>query len=217
MILGDLIKRYREDHSCSMDEFARRSGLSKAYISILERNRNPVNGKQPIPSLETIKAVSSVIGIDFNEVIAILDGTQEVKISNTIPDGFEAIPELDTVPLVGRIACGNPITAEENIEDIVSVPTAWHADFTLRCAGNSMEPRIQDGDLVAIHKQPEVENGEIAAVRIDCEATLKRVYLYPDRMVLQPENQSYAPIVLVGDEMNTVQIEGKAVGLCRGL
>lgn len=135
----------------------------------------------------------------------------------TIPEGFEPMPEMATVPLVGQIACGNPITAEENIEDTVSVPAAWHADFTLRCVGNSMEPRIQDGDLVAIHSQPLVENGEIAAVRIDCEATLKRVYLYSDRMVLQPENQAYAPIVLVGDEMNTVQIEGKAVGLCRGL
>lgn len=59
--------------------------------------------------------------------------------------------------------------------------------------------------------------GEVAAVRIDGEATLKHVYLYPDRMVLQPENQAFAPIVLIGEEMNTVKIEGKAVGLCRGL
>lgn len=78
MILGDLIKEYRQEHSCSMDQFAKLSGLSKAYISILERNVNPVNGKAIIPSLETIKAVSLAIGMDFNDVIAMLDGDQPV-------------------------------------------------------------------------------------------------------------------------------------------
>ena len=136
---------------------------------------------------------------------------------STIPPGFDPLPQLENVPRVGRIACGDPILAEENIETYDSVPSSWHATFTLLCVGDSMAPRIQDGDLVAIRKQPEVENGQIAAVRIENEATLKRVYLYPDRMVLQPENQAYAPIVLVGEEMNTVSIEGKAVGLCRAI
>ena len=140
-----------------------------------------------------------------------------VSVTENPPPGFEPLPDMSRVPRVGRIACGVPILAEENIEDYDSIPSSWHATFTLLCVGDSMAPRIQDGDLVAIRKQPEVENGEIAAVRIDDEATLKRVYLYPDRMVLQPENQAYAPVVLVGDEMNTVAIEGKAVGLCRAI
>ena len=80
-----------------------------------------------------------------------------------------------------------------------------------------MEPTIHDGDLVAIRKDVQVENGQIAAVRIDNEATLKRVYLSPGRMVLQPEKTIYSPIILVGDELQTVHIEGKAVGLCRGI
>lgn len=134
-----------------------------------------------------------------------------------IPPGFQPMPDMVQVPLVGRIACGEPITAEENIEEIISIPADWHADFSLKCIGDSMLPRIHDGDIVGIRKQPCVENGEIAAVRIDGEATLKRVYLYPDRMVLQPENQAFAPIMLIGEEMNTVKIEGKAVGLCRKL
>lgn len=134
-----------------------------------------------------------------------------------IPEGFQPIPDMDTVPLIGRIACGNPITAEENIEDVVSVPSMWHADFTLRCEGASMEPRIQDGDLVAIRKQPEVENGEIAAVRIGDEATLKHVYYYPNYIELRPENPAFASIIKIGPDMNDVHIEGKAVGLCRGL
>ena len=74
MILGDLIKEYRREHGYSMDQFAKMSGLSKAYISILERNVNPVNNKPVIPSLETIKAVAQAINMDFNDVIAMLTG-----------------------------------------------------------------------------------------------------------------------------------------------
>lgn len=74
MILGDLIKQYRTETHMNMEQFAQKSGLSKAYVSILERNYNPVNGKPVVPSLETIKAVSCVIGMDFNEVISLLEG-----------------------------------------------------------------------------------------------------------------------------------------------
>ena len=124
---------------------------------------------------------------------------------------------MSLVPRVGAIACGEPILAEQNIETYDKVPEDWHADFTLVCKGDSMDPRIKDGDIVAIRKQPAVENGEVAAVRIGDEATLKRVYRYPDRLVLQPENPTFPPIVLVGEEINTVTIEGKAIGLCRRL
>lgn len=134
-----------------------------------------------------------------------------------IPHGFSPLPETDRVPRIGRIACGTPITAEENIEDYDSIPSSWRANFTLICVGDSMLPNVQDGDLVAIRKQPTVENGEIAAVLIDDEATLKRVYQYPGKLILQPENPSFEPIVLVGDEINRASIEGKAVGFCRRL
>lgn len=137
--------------------------------------------------------------------------------SSTIPPGFEPIPKMARVPRVGHIACGDPILAEQNIEDYDKVPEGWHADFTLVCEGDSMLPRIQNGDVVAIRKIPSVENGEIAAVRIGDEATLKHLYRYPDRLVLQPENPTFAPIVLIGEEMARVTIEGKAVGLCRNL
>ena len=134
-----------------------------------------------------------------------------------IPHGFSPLPETDRVPRIGRIACGTPITAEENIEDYDSIPSSWRANFTLICVGDSMLPSVQDGDLVAIRKQPTVENGEIAAVLIDDEATLKRVYQYPGKLILQPEKPSFEPIVLVGDEINRASIEGKAVGFCRRL
>ena len=127
------------------------------------------------------------------------------------------MPAMDVVPLVGRIACGTPITAEENIEQMVCVPSRWHSTFTLTCKGDSMEPRIHDGDLVAIRSQPEVENGEIAAVRIGEEATLKHVYLHENFIELRPENPAFSSIILSREDMNTVVIEGKAVGLCRDI
>lgn len=215
MILGDLIKEYRREHGYSMDQFAKMSGLSKAYISILERNVNPVNNKPVIPSLETIKAVAQAINMDFNDVIAVLDGNQPVSLKDEpeIPPGFEPMPKMKKVPLIGAIACGDPITAMENREGEIDVPEDIRCDFALRCKGNSMiGAGIHDGDAVYIRIQPEVENGQIAAVRIGDEATLKRVYLHTDYIELRPENPDYESIIRRREEMNDVHIEGKAVG-----
>ena len=137
--------------------------------------------------------------------------------ANIIPIGFQQLPEMSSVPLVGQIACGDPILAEENIEESVSLPSVWHANFALICKGDSMAPTVLDGDLVAIRIQPEVENGEIAAVRIGNEATLKWVYLHADYIELRPENPAFESIIRRRGEMNDIQIEGKAVGFCRGL
>lgn len=215
MILGDFIKNYRREHGCSMEQFAKMTGLSKAYISILERNVNPVNGKPVIPSLETIKAVAQAINMDFNEVIALLDGNQPVSLKGEpeIPPGFEPMPKMKKVPLIGAIACGEPITAIENREGEIDAPEDMNCDFALRCEGDSMiGAGIHDGDAVYIRIQPEVENGEIAAVRIGDEATLKRVYLHSDYIELRPENSAYESIIRRREEMNDVHIEGKAVG-----
>lgn len=78
-----------------------------------------------------------------------------------------------------------------------------------------MSPRIQDGDLVAIRKDINVENGEIAAVRIDDEATLKHLYVYDNYIELRPDNPDYQSIILIGEDRCNVYIEGKAVGICR--
>ncbi len=134
-----------------------------------------------------------------------------------IPAGFQPLPKRDRIPRVGQIACGTPILAEENVEAYDEVPSDWHADFTLLCQGDSMEPKIKDSDVVAIHCQPMVENGEVAAVLIDGEATLKRVFLFDDHIELRAENPTFPTILRIGEDMNTITIEGKAVGLCRKL
>lgn len=127
------------------------------------------------------------------------------------------MPEMKKIPRVGRIACGDPITAEENIEDYDETPESWRADFSLLCVGDSMSPKIENGDIVAIRCQQQVNNGEIAAVRIGDEATLKMVFVHEDYIELRPVNPAYPSIIRRLDEMEEIRIEGKAVGLCRDL
>ena len=129
-----------------------------------------------------------------------------------IPRNIISLPIMNKVPLIGSFACGSPILAEEHIEDYVDIAAHIHADFALTCKGDSMiNARIFDGDIVYIRQQETVDNGQIAAVLIDGEATLKRVRLFDDHISLEPENPQYRPLVYWGEEMNTVRILGKAV------
>lgn len=161
----------------------------------------------------------TILGLALNVSEAWLMGfdvpMERNSANDTVPTGFEPLPKMVKKPLVGSIACGEPITAEENIEDYVDVPESAHCDFCLRCKGDSMiDAGIHDGDVVYIHIQPHVENGQIAAVRIDGEATLKRVFWDEQQQILQltPCNDAMAPMVFTGPILETVHIEGKAVG-----
>ena len=129
------------------------------------------------------------------------------------------LPETKSVPLIGTIACGTPVLAEENIECYVNAPESLHADFCLRCQGDSMiNARILDGDIVFIRKQPDVDDGQIAAVLIDDEATLKRVYHNKDGGVtLAAENPAFAPMVFSAADCVEVRILGKAVAFLSGI
>ena len=127
-------------------------------------------------------------------------------------DNIIPIPKMAKIPLIGKIACGEPITATENLEGFVSAPENIPADFALTCKGDSMiGARIMDGDIVLIRQQPDVDDGEIAAVLIDNEATLKRVHKKAGCLILNPANPSYEPIVITGEELADVRIIGKAV------
>lgn len=132
--------------------------------------------------------------------------------SQSLPDNIIPLPKPHYIPLVGTIACGEPLLAEENLDGVVPIPEYIHADFGLRCKGDSMVgARILDGDIVCIRQQPDVEDGEIAAVLIDGEATLKRVYKIPGRLQLRPENPSFPVLEYTGPELEQVRILGKAV------
>lgn len=198
------IKQRRIELGLTVEELANKMGYKdKSSISKIE------NGKADIPTSKVMAFARAL-----ETTTAYLLGVEDDN-SASIPPGFAPLPKMVKRPLVGTIACGEPITAEENIEDYVDVPEDAQCDFCLRCKGDSMiDAGIHDGDIVYIHIQPEVENGQIAAVRIDGEATLKRVFWNEESQTLQllAENRNFAPLVYTGQVLDTVHIEGRAVG-----
>ena len=203
--LYDRIKSRRTELGLTVEELAHKMGYKdKSSISKIE------NGKADIPQSK-IAAFADAL----QTTPAYLMGWEEQPEPKkpTIPPGFEPMPKMKKIPLIGAIACGEPITVEQNIEKMVDVPENIRCDFSLTCHGDSMvDAGIHDKDVVYIRIQPEVENGEIAAVRIDGEATLKRVYYNPGTLTLMPANPAYAPMIYTGPQLEEVHIEGKAVG-----
>ena len=122
--------------------------------------------------------------------------------------------ETKKFPLLGNIACGEPIMANEEVDLYVEAGAGIQADFCLRARGDSMiGARIYDGDIVFIQQQDMVDDGEIVAVIIDDEATLKRVNYYPEKnlLILKAENSKYEDLIYTGEELNHIRILGKAV------
>lgn len=206
---SERLKSLRSEKGWSQQRLADELNLSKSSINMYERGERE-------PGFETMEAIADTFNVDMDY----LYGRTDIKIaepiqftSAAVPPGFEPLPRMVKKPLIGDIACGEPITAEQNIADYVDVPESVHCDFCLRCHGNSMvDAGIQDNDVVYIRAQPEVEDGEIAAVRIGGEATLKRVYYDGQSLTLMPANSSYRPKTYSGPELENIRIEGKAVG-----
>lgn len=193
------MRALRKELGISADDIAKALGVSRATIFRYEKGdieKVPGSILKPLAKiLQTTPAY--LMGWEVSSDYA----------SNVLP-----LPETKKVPLLGTIACGEPILAEENIGEYIDIDKDIDADFCLRCKGDSMiEARIYDGDLVYIRTQPSVEHGQIAAVLVDSEATLKRVFLYPDHITLKPENSAYEPLVYIGEQMNEVKILGLAV------
>lgn len=158
------------------------------------------------PRIDKIEMMANYFGLPKS---ALIEEHEDVP-SNIIPIRF------NRKPLIGDIACGTPILAEENITDYVDVPEHINCDFALRCRGRSMiNLGVKEGDIVYIRSQPEVQNGQIAAVIVDgmeAEATLKKFYRYDNQIVLVPANDEDKPFVYIGEEMARVHVQGLAVG-----
>lgn len=210
---SERFKLLRKERGLSQAALATELGFTKSSVNMYERGDRE-------PGLESLETIADFFNVDMDYLLGKSDVQNRFLYtpasdaeSVALPDNILPMPATYTVPLLGTIACGEPILAAENIEDNVEVPEHIHADFALRCKGDSMiNARIHDGDIVYIRQQPAVNNGEIAAVLIGDEATLKRVYVYEDHVVLQPENPAYEPLVYFGETMSTVRILGKAVG-----
>ena len=190
------IKDYMKRNKITYEQLA---VLCNGEVSI-STIKDIMRGKTDDPRVKTIQAIERALGLD------------EKKSIYDIP-GIEPLPKFKTVPLIGTIACGTPTLAEENIECYVKMAEHIRADFALRCKGTSMiNARIFDGDIVFIRQQPDVENGDIGAVLINGEATLKRVYKYPPtRLELRAENPTFPVLNYEGEALSEVRIIGKAV------
>ena len=205
MSIGQNIKQMRTELNLSQEAIGRPLGLSRQTISRYE------TGKIGNIPFETVEALAEILMTTPSALMGWKEDTPPV--TDSFPSN-NIHPPLKTrqVPRVGNIACGSPILAEENILQYDSIPDYIQCDFTLVCKGDSMiNARIFDGDLVCIRQQPEVENGEIAAVMVgEDQATLKRIRRFKDHIILEPANPSHSPKIFWGEEMNQVRIIGKA-------
>lgn len=199
---GNRIKRLRLEHGMSQEELAKRLGYShKSAINKIELN---ING---VPSSKIVM-LSKIFGVSISYLLCD-DSQPDVDLEKY---GLRPIVKK-RLPLLGNIACGEPKYANEDRESYIEAGADIEADFCLRANGDSMiNARINDGDIVFIRSMPQVENGQIAAVIIDDEATLKRVYYYAGKMiVLHAENPKYSDIVYEGADLDKVHILGLAV------
>ena len=187
----------------TLEELAEKIGTSKQTI---HRYENGVISNIPH---DKIKLLADTLGV----TPSLLMGWDDTISSYYSYDNIMPINHK-RVPLLGTIACGEPIYAEEEYGSYISSGSNIDATFCLKAKGDSMiGARIFDGDLVFIRAQESVDNGEIAAVIINDEATLKRVYYYPEesKLILSPENPRYAPLVYMNEELDSIKIMGKAV------
>lgn len=162
MTLGDIIKEYRTSHGLSQDIIAERSGLSKAYISILERNRNPKTGEPPIATPKTINAIALAINSDFDTIFSKLDSNLKISIGEQLPQAsiprplppnITALPTMKEWPVLGATACGKPLH-RELLEETVMAPADIKADVVFRCVGHSMINARIFGRRRRVHPHP---------------------------------------------------------------
>jgi repressor LexA len=203
MEMAEIIKTLRLQRGWTQEELGAKVGLQKSAIAKYENGRVS-NMKRPV-----IQKMAEVFGVDPSYLMGF------DKEDDTLPP-YDNIAPLTThkLPVLGSIACGQPIFMEEQFEFYVEVGTEIKADYILRAKGDSMiNARINNGDIIFIRNQPTVENGQIAAVAIGDSVTLKRVYYYPEsqKLVLQAENPKYEPMVYVGQELEDVRILGRAM------
>lgn len=188
------LKKYLKDNKITYKQLAEKCNVPESTL------KNIFSGATKNPRIDTMQAIEKALGItDENDLINIT-GLRAVK--------------LKKIPMLGEIACGKPIFANENFETFIDASEDIKADFCLTARGDSMlGARIHDGDVVFIKEQPIVENGQIAAVIINNDVTLKRWYYYPEqkKLILQAENSNYEPLVYLNEELDNIRCLGRAV------
>lgn len=197
MDIGKRIAQLRRERGISQEELAEMALLHRVTVAKYETG-------QVEPGAVALSRIADALNVSTDEILC--------RVEKLPP--FVPIVRA-SVPVIGEIACGVPITAEQNTEGFADLPEGVAADFALRCKGDSMNPTFIDGDLVLIRQQPEVDDGQIAAVGVDGEATLKHVYRTAVGVLLVSDNPKYAPMSYPA--ASAPIIYGKAVGFVRKL
>lgn len=200
MKFHERLKSLRQSKKLAQDEFAKLVGLSRSAVGMYE------SGKRR-PDYETLEKLADFFNVDMDYLLGRRNVSTDISsLKNIIPI------EKRMVPIIGQIAAGKPILADEHIEAYLPCEAGVHADFGLIVSGDSMiGADIHDGDVVFIRSQPIVDDGQIAAVRIDDDATLKRFYKNPDGCTLVSMNPKYPPMVFNSGNCDSIQIIGLAV------
>lgn len=209
MTTGEKIKYRRQELGLSVDELADKIGKNRATVYRYESDEIE---KLPVSILGPL---AKALNCSPSYFVDLGPESQDNYQTESSFYKYGILPiKTKKFPMLGKIACGEPKYCNEEYETFIEASANIDADFCLEAKGDSMiNARIHNGDVVFIKKQPTVENGEIAAVIIDNEATLKRVYYYPDKnkLVLNAENPAYEPFVYTAEELNQIKILGKAV------
>ncbi len=211
MTIGDIIKEYREENNITMDEFSLKSGLSKGYISMLEKNENPRTKLPIMPTTKTLTAVSTAINLPISELMKKLNG---------LPVDIGEIP-VDTmvlVPVAGLVRAGYGGLAfecdmgHETVD--AKVLSGYNRDdfFYLKVKGDSMEPRLYEGDLVLVRRQSSIDNGSYGVVTIDDEEGVVKIVNYDkDSITLVSQNHNYPPRKFSGADVQRIRVIGKVI------
>lgn len=195
MTVGQRIKLKMQEAGISQNKLSKMAQISQSGLSSI------ISGAVS-PKETTLQAIASALKCSVSELMG------------EHPSGIILI-KRNAVPIVGNIACGERVTPDTNPEGFADLPDGINADFALRCKGDSMNPTFIDGDLVLIRQQPEVENGQIAAVNVDNETTLKRVYRQPNGLLLRADNPAFGQVFIPAEEGREIIIHGLAVGYTR--
>ena len=196
MSLGSRLRERRQQLGLTLEEVAQAVGVSKSTVQKWESGT--------IEDMRLAKAAGLAKALKVSPLWI-------MGISESMTD---PTPKAKTkrVPVLGCIAAGDPIVANEEYEEYIELSSGPDVDFCLRVQGDSMiDARICDGDLVFVRQQPTVENGEIAVVLIDDEVTLKRFYKTEKGVILKPENSKYEPLFYTEEDFKNIRILGKAV------
>ena len=184
------LKKLRESKNKTLTQMSQEIGIGRGTINNYEVGRTE-------PSIANLEKLSNYFGVSIDKLLGIKDEETEIQ----------PIDSWKNIPIIGNIACGSPILANENIDGFQAIPSNLVPQdnvFGLKCKGDSMEPTIKNGALVIIHQQPTIEDNEIAAVLINDSATLKRVKHVDNTILLLPDNQKYSPIVLNENDDNRI-------------